>query len=427
MAFGFTKNHSGLVKWALKGSQGDNPTYAASSNFTFNLDDLPVAIGGKCLYLAGIELDFVSTVANNNSAASVLLDRDFYRIYVQDIQLENCWHGTPISANHWKGTLWPLYEWFSCGYRFWAGRRRLVSTGVSSQVHRFRPFLPLGSGLFTKSHHTMLPALMYKKGTLVLNTAASTVLTGISTGASLSSGTIRATAVMVAEPEVRLGPAIEWIDYQTPYASNNESIELRSFGNATGLVGTEAGAGLSALAWVANKDGMPGAGDTANISRIAIPFRDQFPMRAMDPFFTELEQAADLNRGYQDMTNSTSPFPYPASSDTTEQTCDIFPLVTPSPDLELSKIQTVEGTQSYFLTISSGSGTHHTVAQHVRSWTPDAYEEARRRLIDAGVVGAVVGSPDVMWSSKVKNKQHVGDIHTKKLRYIPQRLVHIPA
>jgi hypothetical protein len=425
MSFGMLKNHTGLIKWPLKGPLGESQTYAASSNFTFNLDDVPVNAGGKALYLAGVELDFVFTAANNDSSATAISDRDWPRILLSDIQLENTFMGTPVSSNHWKGTIWNCYEHELCGHRFWSGRRRGVATGTASQVTRVRLMLPLMSGLFTKSHHTAQLALLYKRSQLVMNTAATSVLTGLSTGAALSSGTIRATALLIAEPEIRLGPAVEMVDYQHPYAANNESIELRSFGNATGLIGTEQGAGLVSLRWLSSSNGQPGAGLTANVSRIAIPFRDQAPIQNLNPFFAEMEAAMGLDRSNADRLSDDSPFPYPQDTDTTEQTCAYLPLVTAYPDAELTKVQCVEGTQTYFLTISTGSGTHHTIAQHLRSWTPDMYEGAKKLIVDSGLARAVLGSNLVDWTTKLKNKQSLEDVSAKKWRFLPQRLVDI--
>jgi hypothetical protein len=94
------------------------------------------------------------------------------------------------------------------------------------------------------------------------------------------------------------------------------------------------------------------------------------------------------------------------------------PLISPGRFLEASKLQSVEGTvelnaktNGYF----AGNDVFYALQYH--SWTPAQQEEVFKKVISSGVANGVWGTPNLVPSTKIMNKQPAGGINRAKTRY----------
>jgi hypothetical protein len=433
------RNHTGFHFYPLTSGSNDNPTFSQTSPTSFEMKNIPIFIGNLAYYVYGVLLTFYGDVDQAASGASLINYWQVVRSLIDSLEVRNAWHGTPVSANHVKGSMLQVIGPVSCGYAWPQLLPGDMPTADGDYQFAINVFVPLCVGQGAKPHHTAQLALFYKQAQVVINPALSSVLSGISTGAAFESLTVRASAVMLPEPEIRLGPCAEWIDYQSAASSNQSQIALDSFGNVTGLSGTMPNAGVAWMGALTNiNSAVPGSFAAEDVTRYSFPFRGQVDIQQIEAFvgmqllsmgngdFAARGQAAkwtSLNGGMEG-------FPYDyatgsaGASNSWKQLKGLlfFPMVTPAPDLELTKLQTAKGTQSYFLTGPSFSGTNHTLAQHVRTFDDAKRNDAYQQIVSSGLAKKVLDQDtNLGWVYKTLNKQQV--ISTEKTRFLPQRLV----
>lgn len=430
------RNHTGFHLYPLSTGASDTYTWAGSDVATFNMKNVPIAVGDQAYYAYGIHLSFTGSLIQAGGGGSIVDRQKLIRALVDSIELRNAWHGTPLSSRQIKGSMLPIVEFVGCGYQ--SGQRGPGEAVAANGTYNFRVnvLVPLCVGLGPKPHHTAQLALFYKQAQLDINTAATSVLTGITAGASFGTTTVRASLVMLPEKEIRLGPAVEWVDYQSSATSGQEQIILDSFGNKTGLSGVIPNAGVVWMGALTSVGGLPGSFSVDAVTRYSFPWRGQVEIRQIDAFATMQLMAMGPARPDSNIANSNgSPdgyvngFPYSQGG-----AIDIvnggnilaqllfFPMVTPAMDLELTKIQLAKGSQSYFLSGPSFSGTNHTLVQHLNSFDDPKREDAVKQIVDSGLAKTVIGQQtDLGWVPKLIRKNET--IDPNKLRFIPFRLV----
>jgi hypothetical protein len=440
------RNHTGFRKWPLRGDAGENQTFSHSATMQFDLKNLPLMTDKLANYVVGLVLTFTGTYNINvtTSNTTPVTANELTRMLIDSIDLQGAWHGRPLAAQHVRGATLPLIEYVSCGYQ-WASRHRMpfhaAAAGAQTFVHSV--FLPLSYFCGEKGHHTAQLALFYKDAQLFINTAAASVLAATNPNATITSTTVRCSAMLLAEPELRIGPAQEWQEFRQSAQANNDIVDLDSLGNQTSLEGIEPGAGVDLLWAECNVNGQGGSFTADTVTRFSAPFRGQTQTAHVQPFAHELEQqfhegdGADLmvrnsETSAQARTGFVDPrtgFPYEPITVATAASVGgqalpahsrVFPIISPSRDLETSKLQVIEGTQSYFLT-ATFSGTHRNLVHQFKSWTPQKLADARQLIIDSGMAVAVEGSANVGWSLKVTRKNG-SSINPAKARFFPLRL-----
>jgi hypothetical protein len=426
------RNHTGFHFYPLTTGASDTYTWNASDLATFNLKNIPILVSDLAYYMYGITVTFTGNWVQGGSGSQVNRDQ-LIRSLIDSIEIRNAWHGTVISSRQIKGSMLPIVEFVGAGYQ--DGQRGPTAIPVAAGTYPFRLnlFIPLCVGLGDKPHHTAQLALFYKQAQLDINTPLASVATGISTGSSITAVSVRASATMLPEPEIRLGPAVEWVDYQSAASVGQAQIELDSFGNKTGISGTIPNAGVVWMGALSSSGGLPGSFATSTVSRYSFPWRGQVDIRHIDPFIMgQLMCMGPSRPDYVALSSTalysgaTSGFPYARDNDLSATGQGLtgllfFPLVTPANDLELTKIQLAKGTQSYFID-ATFAGTNHTLTQHVRSFDDNKREDAVKQVVDSGLAKAIIGqSTGLGWIPKLLKKNT--DIDPNKLRFIPFRLV----
>src|SRR4029077_590394 len=358
-----------------------------------------------------------------------------FRVLVESLEGRNCWHGSPISPQNVKGAMMPIIEQFAAGYRTVARKRGAIPSTNGNNPFSLTFPVPLSLGLGSKPHHTAQLAALYKEAQFSLQVAQASVLTALSPGASLTGLQARCSAILLPDPELRVGPVIEFIDYQVAATTGQVNIPIQAFGNNSQLTKMDKGSGLFYFALLTNLVGLPGAFAADQITRINVPWRGQTDNGHLPPYLVQQILAMGNQRvigstqdqGVAQALSDTAGFPYTPGFDgqgtvsgSEFNGLPAVPIVTPGSDLELSKIQVVDGDESLNVQFSSGpSGTHHMLAGQARSWQPAALNDLTQYLVNLGLPTKILkgGSGGLTWMVKALRKNE--DMDAKKAGFLP--------
>ena len=426
----FLRDHTGFQNYPLTAGSNDAPQPVAGNPTTFELRALPILLGNLAYYLYGLTVTVSLTITQSGGTGSAISYDRLHGLILDSVELRNAWHGTPISQNHVKGVHLPILTYLGAGYGSVNRIQAAIPAAAGAYATRLTFFVPLCMGTGDKPHHTAQLALFYKQSQLVLNFAQSSVLSGYSAGATAAFTSVKATASILPEKEVRLGCGVENILYRSPAASSQEQILLASFGNVTGLTGTIPDAGVLSLWAVTSLNGQGGSFAAQDVTRYSNPWRGQVPTTHMEAVLAQqlaaiglTAQAAMVN----DVQGSIAGFPYSlgathSGSANPMTNLLVFPMVTEAFDVELTKVQTAQGDQSYFLSGPTFSGENLTLARHARSWSDAKRDDAVKQIVDSGIAKNVIGrEKDLGWAPKLTG--HNTEIAPQKLRYLPWKLV----
>ena len=450
------RNHTGIRPWQLSGPTGQVIAWTPGGTGRFLLGDVPELTSGVlCNHMLGILVTILVPILQSGMQSEGKSCDDWLTWLFESVEVRNCWHGTPVSQNHAKGCVLGLMEELACGYQYFGRRMSVVSNGdLGGYYVKLNTFIPLYYGMGEKGHHTALPVTMYRNGELQLNFGLGPQDAVEEGDPSFEEATIMASAILLPQSEICLGPGQQFIDYPSAANAGSEVVKMDSFGNNTTLQDIEAGAGIDFLMWLSSHydqgENFAGPARVKDIRRVAIPFRGVQSTIHLEPFLLGLEAAiGNREQGESDPYDATAMavvqsnlagWPYrhnyngPLVADFAADGSDIrdmlgFPLIYPGRDLEVSKVQSFEGTQSYFLAFAQGLGpangtTHHSFAHQFHSWTPAKWDDAMRKLIDAGVAKAVLGtSTGLVWATKFSKKNAApGAVDPAKVRYLANKL-----
>lgn len=432
---------TGYQVFPLLSGGNDVPTLSLGNATNWDLSAIPISIGNLAYYVLGLVVTLYGSVVQT-SGGSVIEPDTLTALILRNIELRNCWHGTPISQAFALGAYLPLMEYVGAGYRL--PRRESLAIPAGNGTYGFARtiVIPLCIGQVAAPHHTSQLALMYKKAQFVMNVNTSSQLTTLSPGASFGTLTSRCSVILSPHSSLLLAPGTYWVDYQSPASSTQNQILLNSFGNAPTITGSEPDDGVLGLWSIGNGNGgnmsgiLPGAYDPASLSQYEFPWRSQFrtnhPEAIAAAQFLALggngKQAWSGDSGSSTAFDSQG-FPYTNGATTAVGVTSAnfkpmltqlygFPLVQPPEDLALGTVQVARTNQSYYLTLSTGSfsGTNHTLAWHVSSWQQGKVTDWINQVVASGLADTVLGSRNVT-PQKVRNGSR------KQSRFNPIALV----
>lgn len=433
------RNHTTPLYWPLTGENGEEPMYTHNKTYKFNLKDVPATTRRMCNYLAGVLVSVVVAVKYKpGSGDPEYLDgSDVARGLFESAEVQQTMFGTPVSPNHYLGKYFGLFEFVANGLRAVSCPPAPVGNSTSPRTHTYEYFVPLSALLGMKGHHTAQPAVCYDRAQLILRTAQAGAVHGLEIyGAGGNTGNVlRVSAVLIPEPELRLGPGTSFMRYTAVASSSGTIVSLDGLGNNTTLEGAEPGAGLAWLAAMANgKRQFGGAFSNAgDVEYLQASFRDIMMTRNLDPFISDWQcRCGATNMPYVD--DDIGPVSLPGGGhavgylfstgvhrgDTRMvQNAEFLPIITPAEFVETSKMQVVQGTQSVGIKhITNGfTGEHVFCALQYHSWTPAKQEDVLRKLVDSGVAMTVWGTNKLVPKVKVTNKQNPASINPAKTRF----------
>lgn len=447
------RNHTGRQFYRIKGNAGQTQSAPANGGApSWLLNSVPKITDGKlCNYLLGLVVTITGTLTmgtNSVSAATAMTMHRIVRQLIESVELRSAWHGTVISSQHVKGSMLELLEFVANGLERPFRQRKPIgfandgATPTPAPVaenFRINLWIPCSLLCGRKGHHTAQPVALYDDAEFVINTNA-LASGGESGGPTFSNVTFDVSADVLPDREVRLGPGVQWIDYQQK--TSGEAVDIQNLGRTTTMDRTEGGAGIAGLFYLSNRESLPGPAAVKNLQRITFPFRGLISTTHIDPVILQFESMISglENPVVGDVSNTrgTGLGPmgqddvgsFPAAfgdigADADPANPVVLALVSPSRDLETSKVQVSEGTQQLQMLFNppANEGTHHVLALQLHSWTPEGFLSAKQKLIDTGVCRAVLKTDDVVWSLKVINKQNPMGISKRKQRFFAMRLV----
>jgi hypothetical protein len=427
------QNHTGFQHFPLSAAGGgDNPSLVQGSPTVFNLNTIPLFQGTLANYVPALECTITGILTQAGGTGVLVNWETMYRVLIESLEVRNCWHGAPISPQNVKGSMMPIIEQMAGGYRTFMRKRGGVPAANGATTFSFTFPVPLSLGMGSKPHHTAQLAALYKEAQFSLQVSQASVLTALSPGATLSSLQARCSAILLPDPELRVGPVIEFIDYQVAATAGQVNIPIQSFGNNSQLTKMDKGSGLFYFGMLTNNVGLPGAFAPENITRLNVPWRGQTDTGHMPPYVSQQVLAMGNQRIIGSTSGQTgtsladtSGFPYILGYDAISGASELtsllaVPIVAPGCDLELSKLQVVDGDESLNAQFSSGpSGTHHMLAGQARSWQPSALNDLTQYLVNLGLPTKILkgGSGGLTWM--VKSLRKNDDIDAKKARFLP--------
>lgn len=428
------KNHTGLRPIVLQGDGNEIVTWAASKTFPWYCKALPALTGGRLAnYLVGFLITVYTSFAYDDSGegAEEMIDQnDLARSFFESFELKNSIFGKWISHNFMRGESIGLAGFLQNGMRRpLPSRNGFIDSGSTTYSQRLNYYIPVASLLGLKGHHTAPLAACFDGATFEIRTPSANPVPGVTLGET----TIKVTAMLVAEPEIRLGPGVQWVRYEKSVTSGATKHMIEALGNTSSLQSVDGGAGIAFLGWMTNKRGLGGSFEQPyHLEYVNLPFRGLDQLVNIDGLFADYHGSLD-NEAIGNPANllpgvpggfAGNGFLYgPAYAGTMYgmQAADFVPLVSPRKYMEVTKLQVVEGT----VELNSKIGTENFAGNDVFyalqyfSWTPALQQEFLRKVVDSGIARAVWGTNALKPKTKLLNKQPAGGLNLSKTRFLP--------
>lgn len=431
------KNHTSARPWQLTSNQSEVATWAAGTEIRFYLKDIPAVTRRMANYLVGFVVTFLGEIDADGQGTEIFDWQDLARAIFASVELQQTMFGTPISANHYTGAYMSLFGFIGNGLQEpWPEPHPIVHSTLGAVARRHSWFVPLACLSGMKGHHTAQLACCYDKSSFIIRCAAANAIADV----AVTNAYLKVSAVLLPEPEVRMGAIPTFVTYRTPATAAGTIIQIDSLGNSSSLEGVDTGAGIAWLAWMSSRRGFGGAGLVRELEYLNVPWRDLQQTQHLDAVIADYLTAAahgnDIPYGagaggaptdgtlgdigsFARRGHLYGPAYYGANQYGMLD-ADFLPVVSPRKFLDLSKIQSVQGSQT-FNTKTSGtfSGEHVFAVEQIHSATPAKMEDVLRKAVDSGVVRAVWGTNDVEPKVKVASKQPADTINPAKTRYFP--------
>lgn len=424
-------NHNSLIKRRLTTGTSDAPAVTLGSETQFQLSNLPqMAPDGRLYYLMGVLLTLTATFTQSGGTGTRQQWDRLLRSILSTVEVSNAWHGTPIRAQDYVGSIHDIIEFVSNGYSFAAPRPAAMLAANGAYVRQLHVFLPFGFYGGEKPHHHAMPVAFFDQAVLKLTWAASTVIGTISTGCTLSSVTAAASALLLPDVEIRLPPGLEVAVYQAAAASGSE-FTLQAFGDDTGLQGVETGAGMIFAGLLTSVLGQPGAFAGNQLTAFGVPWLGQLRTTHLDPYIVEAldplraraigsVQDTGTASGLSDFSGGVL---YQAGADQVQGLVNAdlryFPVLTPGLDFQLSKVKQINGPQP-LLAEGTFSGTQSLLAIQAKRFSESARMAAIKHLLDRNIPQTMLGTDRVEWRNLVANPGRPPA--PAQQRYLPQIL-----
>jgi len=425
--------------WPLQGPQGEAPAWGASTQIDFNLNTIPLLTLGKFAnYVPALMVTIYGTATADGTGRKRIRWKDLVYAAFQSFELTGAWHGRPLANQHMLGEHADVWETISMGYNPGSRRANLIMNSSVAANFRVSLYLPLSHLLGDDPVYSAQLALLYRNAQLQITTrAASQVGPGGET-ITIAGANVRCSAVMVPQDSLRLAPGCEWLLYQQQGATaGSDPVALQSFGDQTALEGVEPGAGVDTCLALTNVEKMGGSWAANNLTQFAAPFIGQTVTKHLDGFLQVFEQTSGAGQRPHDqnvyddaydtaiaktgLVDDFSGLPYGYEETGTNGTALpskllFFPILTPGPRLQLTKVPTFRGTATYYRSVSAASGTDLTLIHQFKSFNSAKHTDFARMLVESGLAEAVLGTRDI---SPTVPTNDGGVVPPENARYLP--------
>ena len=392
--------------WPLQSGSTNRPTLTAGQQVSFQFQDVPdrSPTGPLAYYLPGVLVTFIGTLTQSGSGGSIVYSDAFFQALFSSLSWIQAWHGSPIQSSHVTGAQWAVTEYYVNGYRYQGQQRfKIANAAAGAYPFEVQIFVPFNSCRIGELEgDTSQLALLARASQLQINAAAASVLSGLSTGATMTAQ-VTASAILTPRQELILGTPIETILTQIVAGSGN-AVKITNFGTDTGLQGVDPGGGVLALNFLtasANGVNTGGSFASANITDFQWQWRGQtytqdvlgllsMWRRLLPKAFAEF-----LTVGGTSSATLLGP-PYPlwnAVNDSPQSAANAalanllyWSLVGPGECPRLTNLQTADSDQTFNMTVTGGySGSHQILGQYARSW--------QKGMLDNWIAQVMAGGP----------------------------------
>jgi hypothetical protein len=426
----------------LNGPGGINPAFAFSAQPNFKFDDLPmtvVALGIKhACYVPKIRLHYRGTLTNTNTTTPLNIARNFFTpMLCSSIQVQGTEIGTPVSSTHSLGGYLDLDMYVRNGGRF-ATTQPNGSAGITipaSTTISFEHFIDVFPGSNPaqhEGHHTSPLALFLRPGEIYVNCPSSFAAVDASLTDLTASLNITAHAVIDPDTELRIAHPWQFTRHKANAGNGADSVQLVSFGANSTLTGVEGKAGIAGLLWASDElvGDAKGSGRVKNITQFSADFLGIRQTNDVTPIIQELYDAyTDASAEVHGSSVGSYPFfngvdgatlPYWSPNAAT-----VFPILTPIPNFDASKLLDGAGQPSYDLT-GVFTGNHYSLVWGCYPLS-DAKQADLLAVVQRSHIGQeMFGTDDLELMSKLAKKNDPAEIlayNTRKMTYLPKKVV----
>lgn len=402
---------TGTQPWPLQAGGVDNPTLTSGGATTWQLNTVPdrCPTGPLAYLLPCVTLTISGTVVQAASGGSTIYWDQLVTALIGQIDWTTSWYGTVLSGNHVKGSDINVIETISGGMQKGLYPRPPFPSTSGTYPFEMTINLPANSCRFGRLlRHTSQLAKCFQTSNLKVTMAASSVLTGLSAGATFGTLTAYASAQLVPTADLILGTPIEWILQQPTASANSNQITIKGFGTDTMLTGVEPKGGVLWLGELSSLNNQAGVLTADQITQYAFPWRGQqitkHPQSVLSGFLGSMADGrpsvfpAFVAGGDSQFAS------YPYANNTSDaQTASgaaalmdlkgllAWLMVHPGRDCYLTDLQTAQNDQNYFANASGAgfaAGSHQILGAYAKVWS-DSMRANWQALITDGGAGSL--------------------------------------
>jgi hypothetical protein len=432
--------------WPLQSGSTNQPTLTPGSQTTFQFNDVPdrSPTGPLAYYLPGVRLTFSGTLNQSGGTGSAIYSDAFFSALFSSLAWIQAWHGTPVQSAHVTGADWQVIEYFVNGQRYSDVVRGVVAAAAAGSYNfDITIFVPFSSYLQGGLElETSQLALLARASQLQINVAPTSVLTALSTGASITGFTAKASARLTPRQELVLGTPVETILTQIVAGAGN-SVKITNFGTDTGLQGVDPGGGIMSLLFLTNLLSQGGSFAAQNITDFTWQWRGQsytqdilgllqewkalLPVPLINGITIAGAAGSSALNGIPYTVNNATTLGTTATTHVAELTSLLFwPLVLNGKRPRLTALQTADSDQTFNMTVTAGySGTHQILGFYARSWQAQMQQNWLAQVMagGGGSLAAYVLGPNY-GSAKMARRGAAGKHYTTadEQRYLPWQL-----
>jgi hypothetical protein len=425
----------------LNGPGGISPHFAFSAQPNFKFDDLPmtvVALGIKhACYVPKIRIHYRGTLTNTNVSTSLFIDRKLITpMLCSSVQVQGTEIGTPVSSTHSLGGYLDLDMYVRNGGKFSTtvagGSAGLtIAAGASVFFEHFIDIFPGSNPAQHEGHHTSPLALFLRPGEIYVNCPSSfeavdASLTGLTAGL-----TITAHAIIDPDTELRIAHPWQFTRHKANAGNGADSVQLVSFGANSTLTGVEGKAGIAGLLWASSEliGDAKGSGQVKNLTQFSADFLGIRQTNDVAGIIQEMydaytEASAEVKAGIV----GSYPFfngvdgaatPYIAA-----QAATVFPILTPIPNFDASKLLDGAGQPSYDLT-GTFTGNHYSLVWGCYPLSAAKQADLLAVIQRSHIGQEMFGTDDLELMTKLSKKNDPAEIlayNDRKFTYIPKKV-----
>lgn len=443
------KRGTGSILWPLVTGNNNDPSLVQGKITSFFCNTVPdrCPTGPLAYYLPVFLLTVIATLNQPASGGSQIFWDQMPQALIDNINMINAWHGSPISSNYVDGTNLPVVEFVQNGFmRPVRERPPYPSSHGSYPVEYTFALRPSTNAIGNLETETSQLALLYQTAELKYKVADASVIDSLSTGATLTNLSAQCAAVLVPRNELVLGTPVEAVLSETVAGSNASLIQIKGFGTDSALTGIENKGGVLGLMELTSVNGQGGCFTMENVTDYNFQWRGQDPitgnvigfmaMNGISQLPNDRSQALPIILEAGGDSSMNQP-PYAmnkldelltAGTDNLDLREALYmPMVFPGVDVTLSDVQTADSDKQYKLVVTGGfgNGTHKVLGFYARRFN-DAMRAAWVTKVTGGqdpLANYVLGAGNVskaQMGQRVPTGKHL--LTSDNFTYLPWQL-----